>query len=212
LPPLSQLSDPAHARLYSLPFGENLLSVAVSQEHAEILRTLRSLHELSTFLNLSESETDELPVEACYPDRVYTVEHSILTPLYDSVDPNRSNDIWNILRHASLLFIYTNLRQTPVGGEIRKSLSGRLRLALQSAELRSLRDFPAEMLWISCLGLVGAQDTINHRYFLSCVKSICTESSIGSWTEVIGFCRSMPTFERSCATKCKTLCINNIFF
>ena len=176
-----------------------------------MLLTLRSLHELSMFLNLLENENDELPVEACYPDRVYSMEHSILTTLYEGADHKRNNDIWDVLRHASLLFIYTNLRQTPVGGEIRKSLSGRLRLALQSAELQSLRDFPPEMLWVTCLGLVGAQNTNDHRYFLRCVESICIKNLIGSWIEVTDFCRSMPTFERSCATKCKTLCINDIF-
>ncbi|KAH6713438.1 hypothetical protein BKA61DRAFT_74860 [Leptodontidium sp. MPI-SDFR-AT-0119] len=212
--PLPQFSPPNCTKSYLLVLNSTLSSRAKTPESAGVLDNLQHLHELSTFLNLVGKESDDLPVEACYPDRVYTVEHNILTSLYvsqSSPQGQRSN-IWDILRHASLLFIYTNLRQTPVGGQIRKSLSNRLQLCMQDADLRVYKvDLPAEMLWVSCIGLVGTQDTSDYHWFLGCVERISVEHLIGSWEEVLSFCGAMPALERNCARKCESLWAKNIF-
>lgn len=212
--PLPQFSPPNCTKSYLLVLNSTLSSRAKTPESAGVLDNLQHLHELSTFLNLVGKESDDLPVEACYPDRVYTVEHNILTSLYvsqSSPQGQRSN-IWDILRHASLLFIYTNLRQTPVGGQIRKSLSNRLQLCMQDADLRVYKvDLPAEMLWVLCIGLVGTQDTSDYHWFLGCVERISVEHLIGSWEEVLSFCGAMPALERNCARKCESLWAKNIF-
>src|SRR4051794_33717586 len=99
MPPLQQFSPPSRSKSYPLAVKHTLLSRAITTEHAGVIQTLLSLHELSTFLNLVGTESEDLPVEACYPDRVYIVEHNILTSLYlsESSGQDQQSDIWDIL-------------------------------------------------------------------------------------------------------------------
>lgn len=112
---------------HSLLITESLLATVISHNQANCIRILQDLHELSTFLNPMGKCRDDLPPGASYPDRVYIVERNILTSIAKANNDKSQNSIFTILLHTGLLFIYTNLRQTPVGGQIRKSLSNRLR-------------------------------------------------------------------------------------
>ncbi|KAL2071899.1 hypothetical protein VTL71DRAFT_13134 [Oculimacula yallundae] len=214
MPPLSTFSQPSCARLYILNLNESLLAKASIQEHVKMISTFQKLHELSTFLNLAGKETEDLPIAACYPDRVYSVEDNLVTALAISREnvSTQHNDIWDVFRHVSLLYIYTNLRQTPVGGRIRESLSNRLRICMQRIDLEGFRkDLPAELLWILCIGLAGSQDTSDYQWFLCGMERVCMEYLIGSWEELVEFCGVMPVLERACARKCQSLWSKNIF-
>jgi hypothetical protein len=133
-PPLSLLQPSA------------FLSRAAAQHlGTEVLDRLQKLHELSIFLNLRPAGENELPPEAAYPDRVYSVEHTLLTVLADTAE--RNNAIFDALQNSALLFIYSNLRQTPGGGNIRKSILGRLTSCLESIDMQTLVEaYPAEIV------------------------------------------------------------------
>ena len=116
------------------------------------------LHELSTFLKAVPR--DELIWGAAYVDRLYVIEHSILTLLAArnatrvqySNEPS-STQIIRLLLTAGQLFIYTNLRQTPVGHGIRRRLVSRVEQAVEQclqSQARNiiLTQLSAELLWL----------------------------------------------------------------
>jgi hypothetical protein len=138
---LSVLSIGCSPDLYELKLSQNLIAVLHVDKYIEFWGILCSLHELSTFLN--STPADELPGDANYPDRVYAVEHSIATAVAEAAsnkDCDRS-EISFILLHSALLFIYTNLRQTPVGGSIRITLVARLRSVLEITHTIHLTEY-----------------------------------------------------------------------
>ncbi len=113
---LSSFTPAASRDAYLLNPSEDLVSISTVRYRITIWQLLQSLHELSTFLNLLPSRT--LPWDAAYPDRVYEVEYRILVSLFGDEVLADSDDkirIANILLSSGLLFIYSNLRETPVG-------------------------------------------------------------------------------------------------
>lgn len=143
--PLLNHCPPSSCPLSFLCLPASLCRAATQQGHTEILDQLQKLHELSTILNLRPVGEDDLPTEAAYPDRVYSIEHTLLTALANEAE--RKIGIVDVLQNAALLFIYSHLRQTPVGGEIRQSILGRLTSCLESMELQAfVEDHPAKML------------------------------------------------------------------
>ncbi|RDW92605.1 hypothetical protein BP5796_01999 [Coleophoma crateriformis] len=158
---LSQCSPLKSPKCYELAPGKSLTAAAIAQGHSGALQILQSLHELSVFLNIMGPDQQALPANAAYPDRVYGVEHRILTQLAHQAPD--SNAVFGPLLHAGLLYIYTNLRQTPVGGEIRQALVARLKTSLMVPDaLLPAELYPAELLWASMLGGFAALDP-SHR-------------------------------------------------
>lgn len=170
----------------------------------------RRLHELGTFLNVAKS--DALLCHAAYPDRVYTIEHSILTLLVKA--PNRictpsSISVIRILLTAGLLFIYTNLRQTPVGHGIRRRLATRIKKGLeQHCQSQSLiaAQLPAEILWTMIIaGTVASQQPLlrsDDEWYSSLIRKVCLANGLWTWAEVENFCECMPVLEASFGLNC----------
>jgi hypothetical protein len=197
---------PPSARTLSLLRPSASLSRAAAQHRdAELLDQVQRLHELSTFLNVRPPGEDELPTEAAYPDRVYSVEHNLLTALANAAE--RKDEIFDVLQNAALLFIYSNLRQTPVGGNIRKSILGRLTSCLERVELLALvEEYPSEMLWVFLLGALGAQDISSEQIWYSQkAGEVSIARGLASWYGVVEFLRCMPALETTCMMKSKRL-------
>jgi len=142
----------------------------------------------------------ELPAEAAYPDRLYTVEHTITTALTKELQYARlgrdNHSIFHTVLHASLLFIYTNLRQTPVGGAIRNALVNRLQNHLEQLDKDDMADrFPAVMLWVFHLGLVTAAWTPSGLFWTGFLRRVCLERRLESWRDVEKEMEGLPIFE-----------------
>jgi len=171
----------------------------------------KRLHELGTFLNVTHS--DAMLCYASYPDRVYTIEHSILT-LLERVSMRPCSPVgigvMKTFLIAGLLYIYTNLRQTPVGHGMRRRLATRIKKCHeQNPESHSLMatEMLAETLWTMLLaGTVTSQQRLLHsdnQWFASLIKKICLGNCLRTWNEVETFCACMPVLEASFASSYK---------
>ncbi|KAH8659318.1 hypothetical protein BGZ60DRAFT_122063 [Tricladium varicosporioides] len=205
-------SNPFSSRLAHLQFTPALLLASYNNQHqayTSILPILRDLHDLAIFLNNANGSRvdEELPPLAAYPDRVYTVEHRILTALSQEPqlgDLNHDTDsvIFSLLLHVSLLYVYTNLRQTPVGGQIRQSILSRFRSRLQISHLGLCSQlYSTEMLWITIVGIMGSNG--QDQYLLDSARQLCPIIGLHTWRQINKYLElSMPTWETTCATRC----------
>ena len=179
------------------------MAIATTKHLIGISSLLLSLHQLSIFLNLANLQS--LPWEAAYPDRVYAVEYQFLRALFDDhiiAITKEQLEIGRILFHGGLLFIYTNLRETPVGGAIRLRLLARLQAALEGADLFRLSPFfLAELVWVLLLGATASTGP-GRVLFLDKLKSICVGYSIHDWSGISKLLDTVPALEaqrlRSC--------------
>ena len=212
--PLSTFATPIwpDSGSYSLNISVHLKSFAAKQDAADIPNMLGRLHELSTFLNLARH--DAILCYAGYPDRVYVIEHSILTLLARISSRSCSLSSIGIIRTlliAGLMFIYTNLRQTPVGHGIRRRLTERVKSSLMThTENQSLlvSQLPAEMLWMAIIaGTSTSQQTKtdghDHEWYTALIKGICLANGLWTWNEVERFCACMPMLETSFSLSCR---------
>ncbi|KAN0095202.1 Fungal specific transcription factor domain containing protein [Hyaloscypha variabilis] len=220
--PLSTFTPQEFTAIYCLPLPQSLFSLDPAKHlhlhlHLSLLSILTQLHQLSTFLNLTPRPEQDLPQEAAYPDRVYLVEHQILTLLANyaipsfSLNPDNealvSESVIEILLRASLLYIYTNLRQTPVGGRLRQALVFELWSCLERVGMWRLGDvFAREMLWVVCVGVVGSVSTDEHASFLEHLRGFCTDLGLVGWEDVVDFCGCMPVLERACLERFRGIC------
>lgn len=180
-----------------------LATITTQKHHIIVSHVLISLHQLATFLN---SVGDGLlPWDASYPDRVHEIEYSIALSLYGDHVVAENDDkveIGQLLLQAALLHIYTNLRQTPVGGTIRDTLLSRLRALLSSMDLaHHSRRFPAEMVWVLIIGISAAVGPTQAK-FLHEARQVCVKSQIRSWIEVTDLLQSMPALLDACMATC----------
>lgn len=200
--PLSTFLSQSAVASSTLHLGDCLRTVVTGQLCSEVLDILTHLHELSVFLN--DIKLDELPWNASYPDRVYLVEYRIVTLLARTraIYP----EIYSVLIHTALLYIYTNLRQTPVGGAVRGRLSTRLKSMLERVDLTLLMDlFPKEMLWSFFIGAFASSGTSQDQWFLLNLKFICTASRLTTWEEVLVHIRCLPMLEATCMRGCRKI-------
>lgn len=212
MPPLSTFSSENSAHLYNIDFGLVLTDSTLLSNRTDILEVLRDLHQLATFLNVS-GET-ELPFEAAYPDRLYSVEHRVLCLLNEEeLAVNTGYDVHgiiSILLRVSLVYIYTNLRQTPIGGKLRQRLVEQLQLFLEFSNLTfCMATFPAEILWTLFLGTFAATGTVYKNYFLEKIRLLCQENRLSTWDEICCYFHGLPVFELSCMQGCKKMWMEN---
>lgn len=158
LPPLSSYL-PYHTTSPILTLSDALFQQVIDTSNCTLLPTLQDAHQLAHLLDIVPSSDVDYLNEASYPDRVYTVEHHILTLLAtnDEVMDETPARIITPLLHSLLLYVYTNLRLTPVGGQIRRTLVDRLRIQLQNVDVALLNcTLPAEIMWMLFLGGTAA--------------------------------------------------------
>ncbi|KAF2160338.1 hypothetical protein M409DRAFT_29188 [Zasmidium cellare ATCC 36951] len=213
LPPLQDMDTPFLPYSVTDECQDKLaMRLVDTNEKAVELETLLSrLNELSIYLNHSGRDR-MLPFEVAYPDRVYVLERAVVemllrysAPAVDldgrSADTNR---ILLMLLHACLLFIYTNLRQTPIGSGIRQDLVDRLSSAIDDADDSLLqREFVPLHCWalLLCLGAVGR--TQQGHGTARQLRDVCWQQSLSSFNAVKDFCRGLPTLEEGAAIKCE---------
>lgn len=212
MPPLSTFSSKTSSHLYNIDFDLELTDTTLLSNRTDILEVLKDLHQLATFLNLS-GET-ELLFEAAYPDRLYSVEHQVLCLIAEEEFAGTTgydfHDITSLLLRVSLVYIYTNLRQTPIGGKLRQRLVEQLQQFLECSNLGFfMATFPAEILWSLFLGAFAATGTIYQSYFFENIRLLCQENHLSSWDEICCNFHGLPVFEASCMQGCRIMWLDN---
>jgi hypothetical protein len=200
---------PAIATTTTLEHGETLVSEAMFFDRPEILEILERLHELTVFLNVMPSGPGyEFPQEVNYADRVYIVEHRIATAL--SREPQHesfgggSDSIFHTILHASQLYVYTNLRQTPVGGTLRKALVTRLKGHLEQLNIMEMISrYPAEMLWTLLLGVMTALDLPKESFWFESFDTICGMEGLNTWEDILDAVKGLPVLELVYQRRCE---------
>jgi len=188
--------------------SQALLSLSTAQS-INIFAILEALNDLATLLNAYPNGVgQELPTSIQYPDRVYVTEHEIVSILYTksempvvNEEATSSRIIVEIFLHACLLYIYTNLRQTPVGGAMRRTLSARLKSCIQRAiDLDALLDeFSTEMLWVCMMGLATAGD---NEFWILVMNRISSRKTRQTWSDIEKELLNMPVLEKVFEESC----------
>ncbi|KXJ88326.1 hypothetical protein Micbo1qcDRAFT_214983 [Microdochium bolleyi] len=141
-----------------------MLDTITTRSHCiSISHLLVTMHQLAVFL-AAHNDCEVLPLAADYPDRVYEVEHNLSLALYDDqvivadTGDDRNGEskvqVGQLLLHAALLFVYSHLRQTPVGGPIRAALLSRLVGLMNGMDLVRLSlTFKSAVIWALLVGV-----------------------------------------------------------
>ena len=194
-------------RTYDFCPSLQLLDFVTRQSFPGLISLFQGLHELSMFLNLV---TDHWVLwNSLYADRVYALEHRISTLLgssfFNQDSCSAEVEVVNIFLTAGLLFIYTNLRQTPIAHGLRKRLVSRVKhkvamLPTNGWYLTSLCAF--ETLWV--LGMTATADaglslerTDDAVWLQECIHYIVASLSIDSWDGISKVLCYSPVFEQS---------------
>lgn len=217
MPSLSVFSTQTSSGLYQLSLNQLLTDAAILSNRTEVLEVLSDLNRLATFLNASDK--DELPFEAAYPDHLYIVENKVLCLLSEEEQKvinnayhHRQKDIIELLLQVSLLYIYTNLRQTPMGGKLRRNLVWRMKDFLNDCSNLPLlmAAFPAEMLWTLSISAFAATGTDYQCYFNERIRILCYENGLLRTDQIVQFLTSLPALENSCLKACENIWMENI--
>lgn len=184
LPPLSTYL-PATSPKPILTFSNCLIHNLIQTGNGTLLPILQDAHELTHFLDVIQSKDISYLNDASYPDRVYSIEHHILELLAqnDIIMDDSPARIITPLLHSLLLYTYTNLRLTPDGGQIRRTLVGRLRMSLEATELTVLNcSFAAELMWMLFLGGTAAQGGEERKWFKEQLWWVLNQNSALEWS------------------------------
>lgn len=168
-----------------LTFNDCLMRNLMETGNGTLLPILQDAHELAHFLDVIPPKDISHLNEASYPDRVYSIEHHILELLAQNdiiIDDSPAGIITPLL-HSLLLYTYTNLRLTAVGGQLRRTLVGRLRINLENTELTVLNcSFAAELMWMLFLGGIAAgQDSEDRKWFKEQLWWVLNRNSALEW-------------------------------
>ncbi|KAK0109449.1 hypothetical protein ONS95_002142 [Cadophora gregata] len=208
LPPLSTFL-PSSISSPILTFNNCLIHNLIQTGNGTLLPILQDAHELTHFLDIIPPKDITYLNEASYPDRVYSIEHHILELLAqnDIVMDDSPARIVTPLLHSLLLYTYTNLRLTPTGGQIRRTLVGRLRASLEATELTILNcSFAAELMWMLGLGgtaaVLGSED---RKWFKEQLWWVLNRNSAleWSWEQMGGVWRGVLWVERGFLEGCR---------
>jgi hypothetical protein len=172
--------------------------ITTTKNKIGIAQILSSLYGLSTFLNITG--TQKLPWEVAWPDRVYDVEYRIVTSLYNDTiiaSTDVKTKLGVLILHAALLFIYSSLRETPVGGGIREKLIYRLYQAAKMAGIEKIGvPFPAEALWVALVGTTSAATGEHQRYFSDILRQMCSRLNIWTILDMQTFLMGFPVLRK----------------
>lgn len=202
LPPLDEFRPPTSLKPFFAilnPSFINLVNVTGTQIICDIMR---DTYELAHFLDNASTEDPSLLDRAYFPDRIYIVEHQLLS-LIAQAEPQLSRDsILLPLMHALLLYIYTNIRLTPVDGRIRLTLISRLQKYVQSSDLRALNfSFPHELRWILFLGGGAASNgTPERAWFVQTMVNCGCRREWVKWEHII---MGLKGFDKSFLARCE---------
>lgn len=145
----------------ALILNPSLIGHIIRSSHTKLLWLLQDMHQLAFFLDKTTKKfITDAPI--MYPERIYSIEYDLLflelkNRLGCSKPPTltllASQCFITSLIHGLFLYIYTNLRYTPVGGRIRHTLAIRLMNHLQQTDISALNGpFAVELLWLLFLG------------------------------------------------------------
>jgi len=224
-PVFAPLTFPLQSLSFSLPatvpssmlcLNDPLISTAIMSNLSNLLPLLQDLHELSLFLDSTDPKDVEILHEVAYADRSYLVEHKALTLIAQlqssSYHPTETGEdlILPLLLQTLLLYIYTNIRLTPVGSSLRSALVSRIKSNISSFQHYSLMSlihiFPHEMLWIFFLAGSAALNEEERTYFVQNLAWICEARGMNDWNDISAALGSLLWLHKACLGRCRELC------
>ncbi|KAL2068568.1 hypothetical protein VTL71DRAFT_14905 [Oculimacula yallundae] len=187
LRPLSNfLSSSEHKPILSITFC--LKQALIDTWNGTLLSDLQDANELAYFLDITPPNEVNHLNDASIPDRIYSIESHILDLLSRSTHTinNCPADIVTPFLISLLLYIYTNLRQTPTGGSIRRILAERVRMSLEATELTILNcSFSSELTWMLFLGGTAARrGSEDRRWYKEQLWWVLNRNSALDWNWV----------------------------
>lgn len=169
---------------------------------------LTEIHYLSFILDsITLNDTTTL-AKISYIDRIYRVEYLILGLLNAENDRKLTGGVpvLRVLLRAILLYIYTSLRETPVGSGNRQRLVKYLMHDLKQTDILLLFETcPAEMLWILFLGGSVAMAGPYRLWFIAQLVPLFHRAGVDSWGNASCWIDSFLWLERPCVQRMKLL-------
>ena len=197
LPSLTQFM-PSTAPDSQLCLYDPIISIAILSGHSDLLTLLQDLHTIAMFLDFANPKNTAILQNTAYVDHVYLAEHKGLMlmaqyktspPIFLPVDMNpKETLIIPLLLQALMLYIYTNIRLTPVSGSIRSTLVCRIQLSVAEMPVPMLdvlfEAFPHEVFWI--MFLAGSSSVENNQkiYFVGHLKWMCENLALECWGDI----------------------------
>ena len=177
VPDLHQLEDldrfiPAELKDHTFTVPPILANIYRDTDNMGIIPIQFYLYNLAEFLDIVPTTDPSLLHRSCYSDHVYVVEHKILQFLRGGTLDR--HPILLPLMHSFLLWLYTNIRLTPRGGQIRLILVARLKTYIGRLNLGNVNHSnPNELRWMLFLGGASSCKGGNHReWFVSTMSEI----------------------------------------
>jgi hypothetical protein len=167
-----------------------------------LFHIMSETYELAHFLDTTPSNDPGLLERASFPDRIYIVEHKLLLLIADNEKHQTRDSIVMPLLLSLLLYLYTNVRLTPIESQIRLVLICRLQNCLQQCDLSILnREFPHEVRWLHFLGGGAAQRGTPERawYVRSLVECGCRKGWL-LWDHIV---LGLKGFETAFLQRCE---------
>jgi hypothetical protein len=165
------------------------------------------MHELAYFLDMAPLKyICDAPID--YPDRVYSVEYELLLiQAQIKLQPNEDSSILSPMANGLFLYIYTNLRLTPVGSQIRRTLVENLKASLLEIDLLTLNEsFPAELVWLLFMGGTAASEQDQERpWYIQQLRRILDINGWceWNWTSIAGLLKGVLWIERVFMDNCE---------
>lgn len=187
LAPLCSFRNPTTPKPHFTVLNDALIRAAESSGNENLFSLMSEVYELAHFLDNAPPKDPGLLDRASFADRIYIIEHKILCAIAHTERTPEPTSIILPLLHSLLLYIYTNIRLTPVDGPIRFTLISRLRRQIELSDLPTLNAvFPHELRWTLFLGGGAAsKGTEERNFFVQKLLSCGCRREWGTWKIIV---------------------------
>lgn len=203
---------PSTVQTSTLALRGSLLSSSMIAGVSALSDLLQDLHALALFLDRTDPRDVDILHDVAYADRACLVEYQTLMMTAQYINPpvHSKEMVLPLLFQALLLYIYTNIRLTPVGSNLRSAVIGRIKQYVSSIPNSTLKDlvtdFPNEMLWLFFLTGSSAVESESRWFFKSNLVWICMSQGLASWGGVNFQLKRFLWLRTSCLERCFVLC------
>jgi len=218
LPSITQFI-PATAQDLHLCLNDPIISTAVISGYSNLIPLLQDFHSIAMFLEFANLKHTSVLQDVAYLDHVYYAEHTNLMLMaqyrtisssFFPVDINSEETfILPLLFQALMLYIYTNIRLTPIEASIRSILVDRIQVTVAKLPFAVLdvlfETFPHEVIWIMFLAGSSSVENTHRRYFIGHLKWMCKSLALMYWEEIKEKLRHFLWLHKHFLQRCKDL-------
>jgi len=218
LPSITQFMPKAIPDLH-LCLYDSIINTAILSGYSDLLQLLQDFHTIVKFLEFVDPKDTALLQDIAFVDHVYIAEHKnlVLMARFNSTSPSllpvemnpKQTLVLPLLFQALMLYVYTNIRLTPVGGSIRSTLVGRIHVTIAELPVPMLdvlfEVFPHELFWIMFLAGSSSVEVTQRLYFISHLKWMCESLALICWEDVEGKLRQFLWIHKDFLYRCMEL-------